>query len=485
LGAGGKEESAKGGSVLSEVPGGGTIPLSVGGKELLEPGNWAIESEGNPALLSNGGKGLFVSPGAGGKELSANGGKPVSVGLGGGAMLLSKGGRELSEAGSWAIGLGGNPGEPLSKGGSELLSPGTGAAATGGDGNPPLSMGGRSFASPGNPGAAVKDVGGEEWLLSRGGNPFESPGKAGGAETMDGDETSPGGGAKAGKLLSAMGGNELESPGDPGAAANGAGETGGSSDCGGILPEPGLGGFPAGRGGNDRSPEGAVPEGAAGKEPDESRGRAGMELSEGIPVDTGDPTGGNPPELELSAGKAGSPGFEASAEGKAGKPELSEDNPGFEFTVAPGIAGVELSVVKGGRAEELVGGMDELSAPRGGRDVPLSSPLGRGGNPPSEGTVFPNGMAFELELSVGRGGRPLEGAATPASGAEERFEPAEATPLSGRGGKLDVLEAVVSSLGKGGKGDELASAGVPLACFAIAFFLETKYMCLWKRPMSG
>jgi hypothetical protein len=416
FGAGGKEESANGGSVVSEEPGGGTIPLSIDGKELFEVGSCAIESDGKPALFSKGGKGLLVSPGAGGKELSAKGGKTVSAGPGGEAILLSKGGKELSDAGSWAIGLGGNPTEPLSKGGRELLSLGTVAAAMGDGGKPALlSTGGSAFVSPGNPGTAARDEGGKDVLLSSGGNPFESPGKADGTEAIGGGETSPGG-AKAGKLLSAMGSTVFESPGNPGAAASGAGETGGNSDCGAIPPEPELGGFPEGNGGKDRSPEGAVlAAGSAGKALDESTGKAGMELSvpkvggiallfdapapgrggkelsDGMPV-AGDPTGGNPPELELSAGRGGRPELESPVGGKAGKPELSEDNPGaaggkllfaelsagragnpgFEFPIAPCIGGVELSLVKGGKAGEPVGGIDELSAPRGGRAVPLS-----------------------------------------------------------------------------------------------------------------
>jgi hypothetical protein len=94
-------------------------------------------------------------------------------------------------------------------------------------------------------------------------------------------------------------------------------------------------------------------------------------------------------------------------------------------------------------------------------------------------------MALKLELSVGKGGSPFAEPAVPVSVADGRLEPVEATLLSGKGGKLDPLEVVVSSLGKGGNGDWLAIPGFPLTCLAIEFFFEAKYICLWKRPIFG
>lgn len=231
-----------------------------------------------------------------------------------------------------------------------------------------------------------------------------------------------------------------------------------------------------------------VPPGAAGKALDALPGNPGMdvsvpgaggkELSAGNPGADGDPTGGNPPELELSAGRAGRLELDAPAGGKAGKPELSEGNPGaaggrlsvpelsegragspgFEYPVVPGIGGVELSLVKGGKAGDPLDGIVELSAPNCGGAVPLSCPPGKGGNPPLVGAALAIGAVLELELSVGKGGNPF---AEPAPDADEMLEPVDATPLSGKGGRLEPLETVVSSLGSGGRADWLTAAALP------------------------
>ena len=112
-------------------------------------------------------------------------------------------------------------------------------------------------------------------------------------------------------------------------------------------------------------------------------------------------------------------------------PELSEGSPGnsgFEFTVVPESGRAELSLVKGGKA-------------------------------PFDGAVFAVGIAFELELSVGNGGSPL---AEPVAGTDEILELVDATPLSGKGGRLEPLETVVSSLGRGGKEVWPEAAVLPL-----------------------
>lgn len=196
--------------------------------------------------------------------------------------------------------------------------------------------------------------------------------------------------------------------------------------------DPELGGFPAGRGGNDKSLGGAAAPGA-GKALEvlspgtggrlllleaPPPGKGGKELSEGKAGADGELNGGNPPELELSAGRAGRPELDGATGAEPGKPELSEGSggiPGFELTLAPGIGGAELSLVKGGRPVDPGDGIVELPA-KG--TVPLSCPPGKGGNPPLDGATFASGIAFELELSVGKGGNPL---VELASGTDEIF----------------------------------------------------------------
>ncbi len=280
--------------------------------------------------------------------------------------------------------------------------------------------------------------------------------------------------------------------------------------------DPELGGFPAGKGGKDKSLEGAAPPGE-GKALDPVPGNPGMdvsapeptgkallfgaplpgiegnELSAGKPGADIGPTGGNPPELELSAGRPGRLELGELVGGKAGKPELSEDapgaggmllvaelsagragNPGFGLPGAPVIGGAAFSVVKGGKAEDPAAGIPELSAPNCEGTELLSCPLGKGGNAPVEGSEFPIGKAFELELSMGKGGSPPVEPVSLVPDPDEMFELVEAIPLSGKGGRLEPLETVVSSLGSGGKGVCPEASALPLVGFCISFFFETK-----------